>query len=204
MFNYFWGDEGDAIDSNGKLIINGGTIIAIAHPNSGDAGLDSVNGTYINGGTVLATGNMVDPISNESKQKIIFASFSSQIKANTLIVIKDQDDKVITAFKTSRTIKNLLYSSKDLDYTSYKIYAGGTIDGEETNGLYTKVNSYTNGEEVSYSDSSNNSMRNNKTTKKKKNISNTLLKALIIEITILVLFLIGVGIDTTINKKRLG
>ena len=147
---------------------------------------------------------MVDPISNESKQKIIFASFSSQIKANTLIVIKDQDDKVITAFKTSRTIKNLLYSSKDLDYTSYKIYTGGTIDGEETNGLYTKVNSYTNGEEVSYSDSSNNSMRNNKTTSDKKNISNTLLKALIIEITILVLFLIGVGIDTTINKKRLG
>ena len=135
---------------------------------------------------------------------IIFASFSSQIKANTLIVIKDQDDKVITAFKTSRTIKNLLYSSKDLDYTSYKIYTGGTIDGEETNGLYTKVNSYTNGEEVSYSDSSNNSMRNNKTTSDKKNISNTLLKALIIEITILVLFLIGVGIDTTINKKRLG
>ena len=48
-------DEGDAIDSNGKLIINGGTIYAFAHPSSADAGLDSVIGTYINGGTVIAT-----------------------------------------------------------------------------------------------------------------------------------------------------
>lgn len=77
-----------------------------------------------------------------------------------------------------------------------------SYDGED--GLYTKVNSYTNGEEVAYSDSSNNGMRNNKTSSNKKDISSTLLKALIIEITILVLFLIGVGIDTTINKKRLG
>ena len=30
--------------------------------------LDSVNGTYINGGTVIATGNMVDQISNDSQQ----------------------------------------------------------------------------------------------------------------------------------------
>ena len=196
------GDEGDAIDSNGKLTINGGTIIAIAHPNSGDAGLDSVNGTYINGGTVLATGNMVDPISNESKQKIIFASFSSQIKANTLIVIKDQDDKVITVFKTSRTIKNLLYSSKDLDYTSYKIYTGGTIDGEETNGLYTKVTSYTNGEEVSYQDSSN-GMKQQETTKK-KTISDTLLKALLIELGALVICIVAFVISNIIDKKKLG
>lgn len=64
-------DEGDAIDSNGKLTINGGTIYAFAHPTSADAGLDSVNRTYINGGTVIATGNMVDPISEDSN-KILY------------------------------------------------------------------------------------------------------------------------------------
>lgn len=149
-------DEGDAIDSNGKLIINGGNIYAFANPNSGDAGLDSVNGTYINGGTVIATGNMADAISNESKQKYIFASFD-KINKDTLIAIKDQDDKVITAFKTGRNIQNLLYSSKDLNYKSYKIYTGGEIDGKETNGLYTKINSYSGGDEITYRDISNNS-----------------------------------------------
>lgn len=175
-------DEGDAIDSNGKLIINGGTIYAFANPNSGDAGLDSVNGTYINGGTIIATGNMQDAISSESKQNYIYASFNT-IEKDTLIVLKDQDDKIITAFKTSRNIRNLLYSSKDLNYKSYKIYTEGEIDGEETNGLYTKINSYTNGNEISF----NNISQNIKTS---NNISNNVLIILLVEIILLITSLV--------------
>ncbi len=174
-------DEGDAIDSNGKLIINGGTIYAFAHPSSPDAGLDSGNGTYINNGTVIATGNMIDAISSDSKQNFIYASFN-QINADTLIVIKNQDDEIITAFKTGRSIGNLLYSSKDLEYTSYKIYTGGTIDGEETNGLYTKVNNYKDGEEITFNDASV-TMR----TYQNKDISNIVLEILIVEIVLLVI-----------------
>ena len=189
------GDEGDAIDSNGKLTINGGTIYAFAHTNSGDAGVDSANGIYINGGTVIATGNMADPISNESKQKYIYASLNSQVKADDLIVIKDQDDNVITAFKTSRSFKNILYSSKDLDYTSYKVYTGGTISGEETNGLYTKIDNYTGGTEISTSNASN-GMKGGKgerrTTTTTNNNSNSLLTILLIEISVFILFIGGV------------
>ena len=189
-------DEGDAIDSNGKLIINGGTIYAFAHPSSGDAGLDSVNGTYINGGTVIATGNMADAISSESKQNFIYASFN-KISANTLIVIKDQNDEIIAAFKTERDIQNLLYSGKSLDYESYKIYTGGTIDGEETNGLYTKINSYTGGEELTFNNVSMNMNNSYKT-----DISNALLKALLIEIGLLVIVVSSVTISTVIKKKK--
>ena len=187
------GDEGDAIDSNGKLTINGGTIIAIAHPSSPDAGLDSGNGTYINGGTVLATGNMTDQIATDSKQKFLYASFD-KISADTLITIKDQNDKIITAFKTERDITNLLYSSPDLDYESYKIYTGGEIDGEETNGLYTKINSYSGGEEITYSDTNVNIPKTNNT-----DISNNLLKVLIGEIILLIIFL---GIYIIRNRKE--
>ena len=176
-------DEGDAIDSNGKLTINGGTIYAFANPNSADAGLDSVNGIYINGGTIIATGNMVDQVSNDSKQNFIYATFS-KINADTLIVIKDQDNKIIIAFKTDRNIGNLLYSSKDLDYESYKIYTGGTIDGEETNGLYNKINSYTEGEEITFNGASMNIRAS-----QNKDISNTVLIILIAEIVLLAISL---------------
>ena len=195
-------DEGDAIDSNGTLTINGGTIIAIAHPTSPDAGLDSGKGTYINGGTVIATGNMMDAISNESKQKYLYASFNT-IEADTLIVIKDQDDNIITAFKTDRSIQNILYSSADLDYESFKIYTGGTIDGEETNGLYTKINSYENGDEITYNSNANGmmmSIKNNST--KNNNISDVLLKVLIGEIATLTIFVIGIGIAKKKKKDR--
>lgn len=124
---------------------------------------------------------MTDAISNESKQDFIYASFN-KISANTLIVIKDQDDKIITAFKTERDIQNLLYSSSNLDYDSYKIYTGGTIEGEETNGLYTKINSYTNGEEITYNNV------NNEMNFSNNNQSNIILEILIGEIVLLFIF----------------
>lgn len=40
--------QGDGIDSNGWLIINGGTVIAQACSTGGDAGIDSDKGIYIN------------------------------------------------------------------------------------------------------------------------------------------------------------
>ena len=172
-------DEGDAIDSNGKLVIDGGSIYAFANPNSGDAGLDSVNGTYINGGTVIATGNMVDQISSESKQNFIYASFN-MIAADTLIVIKNQSDEIITAFKTGRNIQNLVYSEPNLSYESYKLYTGGSIEGEETNGLYTMIDSYTGGEEITFSD-----LSSKKSFSGQNDISSIALVALIIEVVLL-------------------
>ncbi len=183
-------DEGDAIDSNGKLIINGGTIYAFAHPSSPDAGLDSGNGIYINGGTVIVTGNMADAVSNESKQKFLYASFN-KIESDTLIVIKDQNDNIITAFNTQRSIQNLLYSSSELNYTSYKIYTGGSIDGEESNGLYTKINSYTNGEEIQFNEA------NRQVDFKMNDNSSFILKVLIIEI-----ILLGIFVTIYIIKNR--
>ncbi len=183
-------EEGDAIDSNGKLTINGGTIYAFAHPSSPDAGLDSVSGTYINGGTVIATGNMADAIASESKNKYIYASFD-KISADTLIVIKDQDDKIITAFKTGRDIQNLLYSDSNLNYESYKIYTGGTIDGEETNGLYKTINSYTGGTEITFRETTNmnRGMKRNQITSN-NDTGGLLLKVLIGEILLLIVFVV--------------
>jgi hypothetical protein len=170
-------DEGDAIDSNGKLTINGGKIWAYAHPTSGDAGLDSVNGTYINNGTVIATGNMADAIANESKQKYIYASLNTQVKAGAKITIKDQDDNTIVEFETDRSIKTVLYSSADLDYESYKVYVDGT--------------------EVSYNEVAGQKMLSN--SKQKTDISSTLFVALMIEIAALI---IAIGIAIMLKRSK--
>ena len=134
---------------------------------------------------------MIDDISSDSKQDFIYASFN-QINADTLITIKDQDDKIIAAFKTSRNIKSLLYSKSDLDFKSYKIYTGGEIDGEESNGLYTKINSYNGGEEIRYRDSSSNNISNG-------SLSDTVLKVLFVEIGLLFLVLAYYIIDKKIK-----
>ena len=171
-------DEGDAIDSNGKLIINGGKIWAFAHPTSPDAGLDSVNGTYINGGTVIATGNMVDAISSDSKQKFFYASLNTQIAEGATVEIKDADDNTLYSFNTDRTFKTLLYSSADLDSDSLKIYANNT--------------------EVSYGNASAGMMRGD--VKQKTDISGTLFVVWMIEIVALLAFL-GIVAVTKRAKK---
>lgn len=147
-------DEGDAIDSNGTLVINGGTIIALAHPGQ-DAGLDAESGTYINGGTILATGDMFDSISSESKQNYMVLGFQNNISANTLISLLNENDEALMAYKTDRTYTNLVYSSADLKEGAYYLYKGGSVEGDSTNGFYSNVTSYTKGTQQAYSSTGN-------------------------------------------------
>ena len=143
-------DEGDAIDSNGTITINGGEIIALSKPGS-DAGLDATKGTYINGGTVIATGDMYDEISSESKQRFIGLSFNNKIEENTTIVLLDSNDTPLFGYTTDRTYTNLIYSSPLLIDGTYSLYKGGETVGVVNHGFLNGMDSYTKGTLLGYS-----------------------------------------------------
>ena len=143
-------DEGDAIDSNGTITINGGEIIALSKPGS-DAGLDATKGTYINGGTVIATGDMYDEISSESKQRFIGLSFNNKIEENTTIVLLDSNDTPLFGYTTDRTYTNLIYSSPLLIDGTYSLYKGGEVVGVVNHGFLNGMDSYTKGTLLGYS-----------------------------------------------------
>lgn len=134
-------EEGDGIDSNGTLTINGGTVYAFAHPGS-DNGMDADQGVYINGGTVLSTGDMQEQFTSSNNQKIIQMQLSSKVNAEDTIVVVDKDGNAVFAFKTDRTFSAFGYSSEDLEDEDYSVYTGtdvtGTIDDD---GVYMKVDS---------------------------------------------------------------
>ena len=69
------GAEGDGIDSNGYLVINGGTVISAAKPIA-DSGLDSDKGSFIHGGTVVALGAAMDWAESDSDQVTVNLQFS--------------------------------------------------------------------------------------------------------------------------------
>ncbi len=71
------GEEGDGIDSNGYLVINGGLVVASAKTES-DHGLDSTLDTFLNGGTVVALGEPVEHLSQDSKQAVLDLKFSQK------------------------------------------------------------------------------------------------------------------------------
>ena len=144
-------EEGDGIDSNGSVYINGGYVYAFAAANSADNGLDSDNGIYINGGYVVATGNMADSVNSDSKQNYLQLNFNSKVAEDTLIAITDKEGNAKVAFKSDRNYTILTISSPDLETENITVYEGGTIEGESQNGLYTNITSYTKGTEKSYS-----------------------------------------------------
>ncbi|MBQ3409462.1 MAG: carbohydrate-binding domain-containing protein [Clostridia bacterium] len=144
-------DEGDAIDSNGQLIINGGKIYAYACPTSQDSGLDSDKGTYINKGTVYATGNMVDEISENSKQAFMYLVFAKQQDAGSVIKVTDESGKELFTFTSDRAFTSIVYSSEDIEDGTYYVYVNGvqqqyTEGGNNFDGQMARPDENQNGE----------------------------------------------------------
>lgn len=113
--------EGDGIDSNGWLVINGGTVISQACSSSMDSGIDSDMGIYINGGTVIATGNMLDHISGGEQNFATFTFSTTQNGKNTY-TLKNQNEETILEFKAENDFSILVVSSDKLVEGEYSFW----------------------------------------------------------------------------------
>ena len=117
--------EGDGIDSNGWLVINGGTVIAEACSFSGDAGIDSDMGIHINGGTVIATGNMLDHISESEQNHAVF-TFADRQGGGETITLKDADGNDVISCAPENDFTYLILSDDAIVDGSYTLWAGET------------------------------------------------------------------------------
>lgn len=116
--------EGDGIDSNGWLVINGGIVVAQACGFSGDAGIDSDKGIHINGGTVIASGNMLDRIESGGQA---YATYSGN-RSNTgsVITLKDKNGKMVYTTTIANAYSILVVSSPVMAEEGYTVWAGDT------------------------------------------------------------------------------
>ncbi len=115
--------EGDGIDSNGWLVINGGTVVASACSVSGDAGIDSDMGIHINAGTVIATGNMLDRIEAGGQNHAVF-NFAEKQKGTDTVALKTDGGKTVLEHKAENDYSILIYSSSDLKEGNYTLWNG--------------------------------------------------------------------------------
>lgn len=116
--------EGDGIDSNGWIVINGGTVTSAACSTSGDAGIDSDMGIYINGGTVAATGNMYDHIESGEQTFIVF-QFNQRQKGGKTYTLKKGED-IIAECTPINDFSYFVLSSPDLEESTYTLWCGDT------------------------------------------------------------------------------
>jgi len=139
------GSEGDGIDSNGYLVINGGVVIAIARPQS-DSGLDSDSGSFVNGGYVVATGSTMDWAESDSNQVTMNLQFAASQGADEAIVVTDLEGGVVFAYDPDKDettgTQNRGYQGAVISCPqfavgeTYQVYIGGDVEGAETDGLY--------------------------------------------------------------------
>lgn len=117
--------EGDGIDSNGWLVINGGVLTSQACSTSGDAGIDSDMGIHINGGTVLAGGNMLDRISESTQTYAVF-QFTQPQKGNNKYTLKNVENTVVAEYTPENDFSYLIISSPQLAEGNYSLWMNDT------------------------------------------------------------------------------
>jgi len=133
--------EGDGIDSNGWLVINGGTLNASGCGFSGDAGIDSDRGIHINGGEVVASGNMLDRISESDATYVVFEFAQKQEGAKTYF-LKDKDGKIIKEWKPENDFSTLVVSSDDITEGDYTLWCENEVlyglEGTKRGGMHPR------------------------------------------------------------------
>lgn len=155
------GAEGDGIDSNGWLVINGGTVVSAANPGA-DAGLDSDMGSFVNGGFVIALGSAMDWAESDSHQVTMNLQFAQSQPGDAAIVVTRQDGTVIFAYdpgadevlaQNKRTYSGAVLSSANFHTgQTYLVYVDGQVSGTERGGVYdpATVTGYSGGTQMAY------------------------------------------------------
>lgn len=136
--------EGSGIESDGRLVINGGSVVAATRSAAG-SGLRSRNGTYINGGTVVALGSKMDSPAEDSRQVVMNLRFDGG-GVKEPIVLTDEAKNAVFAYDPSvdatlggdfHCCTGAVISSASLAEDGlYHLFLGGTLNGNGEDGLY--------------------------------------------------------------------
>jgi hypothetical protein len=134
--------SGDGLDSNGNIVMTGGTVIVHGPLSAPEVAFD-FNGTFtISGGILIGggpnSGNMIEVPGSNSSQYCIKATSSSNVSVSTIFHIQDASGNDVVTFKPVRSTYYFAFSSSQLtNDSSYSIYTGGISTGFNTGGLYT-------------------------------------------------------------------
>lgn len=126
--------EGDGIDSNGWLVINGGTVTASACGFSQDSGIDSDMGIHVNGGTVIASGNMLDRLEDGGQNYAVFTFAQSQRGGNNY-ALKNAEGETVVEYAPANDFSILVVSAPELTAGEYTFWQGETQLGTTGAGM---------------------------------------------------------------------
>lgn len=133
---------GDGLDSNGDIIMTGGSVIIHGPVLAPEVAVD-YNGKYdISGGVLIATGpnsgQMIQAVSNTSSLNSVLISSNTLTSNSPLIHIENANGNNVITFKALKNMYYILLASSEIKTGSdYNLFIGGTSTGKNINGLYS-------------------------------------------------------------------
>ena len=133
---YAFAEKNDGIDSNGKLWVNGGLVIASGSgaPEEG-FDCDRSQNFIVTGGTLIGTGGAAVSTSTSSTQRSVIYN-GVNAKTGDLFVIADSDGRPIMRYRMPRTIRSMavFFSSEEIKSGgTYTVSSGGSLSGNTIN-----------------------------------------------------------------------
>ena len=114
------GNDADGLDSNGDILISGGTVyislVGTGSNNAVDYGSESGGVAEISGGTIIACGasSMAEAFDTSSTQASILYNTSATVEAGTTLAIEDADGNVLISWDVPCSFSSALISCPEL------------------------------------------------------------------------------------------
>lgn len=126
---------GDGLDSNGAIVMNGGTTYVDGPSDSGNGALDYDSSFTANGGTLIAVGSsgMAQQATSATNCTSVMIASSSNQSAGTKFSVVDSNNNTIAEFTPAKTYNCVVIVSPDIKTgSSYTFNFGSTAIGTTT------------------------------------------------------------------------
>lgn len=104
--------EGDGLDSNGQLVVNGGVVYVSGPTNGGNGAIDYGVEAVINGGTVIAAGSagMAEGFGSSSTQGSMLLNVGNQ-SGGTTVTVTDESGAVLASYTPEKSYQTVVVSA---------------------------------------------------------------------------------------------
>ena len=124
--------DGDGLDSNGGLLVTGGTTIVYGPTSDGDSALDYDGSAIATGGTLAAIGSagMTESFSEDSTLPVITYYCTETQSAATTITLTDSDGSALFTIAPEKAYASIVFTCSEMKLDATYTLTAGT-DNEE-------------------------------------------------------------------------
>lgn len=130
--------SGDGLDANGTFDMSGGFVIVNGPDNSGNGAFDYGSSCTVTGGFLIAVGaSGMAQMPSSATINCVMVTLNKTVSAGTLLNISDSNGNTVLTFEATKAYNNFVLCTQAVQTgETYTVSTGGTVTGDNTDGIY--------------------------------------------------------------------